>query len=106
MDGLPFRSGECYPDAVPIGSETVLAFGCGEIALSEADGGWTRLHGGLTTETVEAHGSRYQLWRFATLIPAGDVVFFDAEGITVDPDGVPCYGCPDSPTSLWAFRLR
>jgi hypothetical protein len=104
LGDLDFQSGECYPDGAVVGTE-VFAFGCGEAAtLSPGDRAWTPIHGGLTDATVEANGHPYQLWRFATLVSARDVVFLDAEGLTVNQNGVPCYGCTGSPTSLWAYR--
>lgn len=104
LGNLDFQSGECYPDGAVVGAE-VFAFGCGEAAtLRPGEQTWTPISGGLTDATVEANGSSYQLWRFATLVPAGDVLFIDAEGLTVDQKGVPCYGCEGSPTSLWAYR--
>ena len=54
--------------------------------------------------TVDANAGSYQLWRFADLIPAESVVFLDASGITVNKNGVPCYGCSGSPTSFWVYR--
>jgi hypothetical protein len=104
LGDLDFQSAECYPDGAVVGME-VFAFGCGEAAaLSPGDRAWTPIHGGLTDATVEANGHPYQLWRFATLVPAGDVLFLDAEGLTVSNGGTPCYGCSGSPTSLWAYR--
>jgi hypothetical protein len=101
---LPFQSGECYPDGARVGVE-VFAFGCGEVATwKPGDDYWQEVPGGLTTATVQANGGRYQLWRFATLVPAGDVLFVSAEGLTVTDSGEPCYGCPGSPSSLWAYR--
>jgi N-acetylneuraminic acid mutarotase len=105
LGDLDFQSGECYPDGAVVGME-VFAFGCGEAAtLSPGDRTWTPIHGGLTDATIEANGRPYQLWRFATLVPAGDVLFLHAEGLTVEQNGEPCYGCAGSPTSLWAYRL-
>ncbi len=103
LPDLPFQSGECYPDGAVVGTQ-VFAFGCGEAATWNAgDGSWHAVHGGMTDATIEANGGSYKLWRFATLIPAGDVLFLSAEGLTVDQKGVPCYGCPGSPTSFWAY---
>jgi hypothetical protein len=83
----------------------VFAFYCGQVA--EYDTGssdWARVDGGLTEATIEANDKAYKLYRFASLVPAGDVVFLAAEGLTIVPSGEPCYGCPGSPTALWAYR--
>jgi hypothetical protein len=58
----------------------------------------------MTARTVEANGKPYALFRFAALAEAGEVVALAGEGITVDDDGVPCYGCPGGPTSFWVYR--
>jgi hypothetical protein len=100
---LDFQSGECYPDGALVAGE-VFAFGCGEAAAwIPGDRTWTPIHGGLTESTVDVHDRPFQLWRFATLVSAGNVLFLDAEGLTVSEDGTPCYGCSGSPRSLWAF---
>jgi hypothetical protein len=104
LGDLDFQSGECYPDSAVVAGE-VFAFGCGEAAAwSPGDRTWTPIHGALTEATIEAHDRSYQLWRFATLVSAGDVLFLDAEGLTVSVDGTPCYGCSESPRSFWAYR--
>jgi N-acetylneuraminic acid mutarotase len=104
LPDLPFQSGECYPDGAVVGTQ-VFAFGCGEAATWGAgDDAWREVRGGMTEETIEANGQTYKLWRFATLVPAGDVLFLSAEGLTVNKNGVPCYGCAGSPMSLWAYR--
>jgi Immunoglobulin-like domain of bacterial spore germination len=101
---MPLDSGECYPDSVTLRT-IVLGWYCGDaVSFDASAGGWTRLRGGPLDETIDAYGRPYQLWRFATLVPAGDVAFIEAEGITVGPRGVPCYGCDGSPHSMWAFR--
>ena len=41
---------------------------------------------------------------FATLVPAGEVLFLSAEGLTVTTGGEPCFGCAGSPTSFWSYR--
>ena len=97
---MPLEFSECYPDSAVVGDKT-FAFFCGQAALYE-NGGWRDLHGGPLDEKIEG----LDLWRFATLVPAGDVVFMPLEGITVGhtAEGEPCYGCPGSPTSFWAYR--
>jgi hypothetical protein len=100
---LPLRKAECYPDAAVVGTR-IFAFYCGTGAVLDEAGEWREIRDGMLDATIEAHGSAYQLWRFASLVPAGDVLFLLAEGITVDEDGVPCYGCAGSPHSLWAYR--
>ncbi len=104
LPDLPFQSGECYPDGAVVGGQ-VFAFGCGQAATwSPGENAWHEVHGGLTDATIAANGGTYKLWRFATLVPAGEVLFLSAEGLTVDQKGEPCYGCPGSPTSLWVYR--
>ncbi len=101
---MPLDAGECYPDSVAL-STSVLGWYCGDaVTYDPSTGAWTRLRGGPLDETVDANGKFYQLWRFATLIPARDVVFLEAEGITVGDGGAPCYGCARSRHSMWAFR--
>lgn len=101
---LPFEPGECYPDGTVVGN-VLFAFYCGQVATFDTiTGSWNRVTGGLTAATVEANGQTYQLFRFATLAPAGDVVALAAEGITVEPSGGPCYGCPGAPRSFWVYR--
>ena len=98
--GMPLEFSECYPDSA-IAGRGLLAYFCGQAALYE-DGGWRELRGGPLAEKVEG----LDLWRFPTLVPAGDVVFVPLEGITVGQTakGEACYGCPGSPTSFWAYR--
>jgi hypothetical protein len=101
---MPLQRSECYPDSVGLPAY-VFAWFCGDAALYDVTSGeWQRIRGGLLEPTIEANGQEYQLWRFARLIPAGDVVFFEAEGITVSNNGTPCYGCSGSPTSFWVYR--
>ncbi|MFI5055055.1 MAG: Kelch repeat-containing protein [Actinomycetota bacterium] len=100
---VPFEPSECYPDGATVGTQ-VFAFGCGHVATLDAGSDtWHQVHGGIGGETIQANGGTYELWRFATLVPAGDVLFLSAEGITVR-NGAPCYGCSGSPTSLWVYR--
>ena len=104
LEGLPFEDGECYPDGAVVG-ETVFAFGCGKAATwTPGERSWAPVTGGMTDATIRVNDRHYQLWRFASLIPSGGVLFLMAEGLTVSDQGVPCYGCPDSPSSFWAFR--
>jgi len=58
----------------------------------------------MTGATIQANSATYKLWRFASVGPAGDVIVFAAEGITVTKSGEPCYGCSGSPTSFWLYR--
>lgn len=100
---MPFRFDECYPDSVVV-RHLVFAFFCGRAALYSVDTHtWTQLHGGPLRRTIEAHGRRYRLWRFAHLVPLREVVHLLMEGITVSKKGVPCYGCPGTPVSFWAY---
>jgi hypothetical protein len=101
---MPLEPSECYPDSVAL-TGSVFAFYCGDAALyDEADGTWQRVHGGMLDATVDSHGSPIKVWRFAELTPADQVVFLEAEGITVSNEGTPCYGCSASPTSFWVYR--
>lgn len=101
---MPLSFSECYPDSVAV-TGFVFAWFCGDAALYDiATGDWHRIHGGMLEPTIEANSQPYQLWRFASLIPAGDTMFFEAEGITVTKSDEPCYGCSGSPTSFWVYR--
>jgi hypothetical protein len=105
---MPLRFDECYPDSVAV-SELVFAFFCGRTALYDVSAkDWRRIHGGPLKATVgPRHGGRaLKRWRFAEVVPAGDVAFLLAEGITLTGHGVPCLGCPGSPRSFWAYRPR
>ena len=99
---LPGSAQECYPDSTTVQREFV-AWYCGRVLTFDGSGDWSEVRGGLTDATIQANAGTYQLWRFATLTSGADVVFFDAEGLTVK-NGAPCYGCAGSPTSLWAYR--
>jgi hypothetical protein len=100
---MPMDFDECYPDAVEV-QGSVFAFFCGQAATFR-DGEWVRVHGGLLDATVDAGAGTYRLFRFADLVPAGEVVVFAAEGITVaGEDETPCYGCPGSPHAFWVWR--
>jgi len=87
-------------------AESLFAFFCGRAALDDAaDGTWGEIHGGpLEAEVEEGSGRSYKLWRFASLVPAGNVVFLAMEGITTSDRGEVCYGCSGSPISYWAYR--
>jgi hypothetical protein len=101
---MPLDFSECYPDGAVLG-DVYLAWFCGQAATYDSvSGEWAGLHGGLLAETLSAHGRDTPLYRFASVVSADDVIVFAAEGITVDDEGVPCYGCPGSPTSVWAWR--
>jgi hypothetical protein len=97
---MPLEFSECYPDSTVVGAKT-FAFFCGQAALHDG-GEWREIRGGPLEEKIEG----LDLWRFATLVPAGDVVFMPLEGITVGltSEGEACYGCPGSPTSFWVYR--
>jgi hypothetical protein len=105
---MPLDPGECYPDSVIVSNvigDSVFAWYCGQAAIwGSVTGGWLAVHGGATGPTVRANGRAYALFRFADLVPAGDVVVLAAEGMTVEKGGQPCYGCPGAPHSLWAYR--
>jgi hypothetical protein len=101
---MPFQFDECYPGAVAAG-DLGFAFFCGRAALYDpSSGAWERIRGGPLDDEVEGQDG-LRLWRFAYLVPAGDGVFLPMEGITVTGQGAtPCYGCPGSPHSFWAYR--
>jgi hypothetical protein len=102
---MPFEFDECYPDSVNAAG-FVFAFFCGRAAVFDpAPETWGRLEGGPLADEIHGHGRPYKLWRFASLVAAGDVVFMPMQGITVTGDGTPCYGCEGSPVSMWAYRL-
>lgn len=97
---MPLEFSECYPDSAVAG-DALMAYFCGQAALYQ-DGGWREIRGGPLDEKIEG----LDLWRFATLVPAGEVVFMPLEGITIGAtgEGEPCYGCPGSPSSFWVYR--
>ncbi len=103
---MPLSFSECYPESVVV-RDLVFAFFCGRAALYDAiSGTWQEIHGGPLEERVwsDAYQSYVEVWRFADLVPARDVVLLAAEGITLNRKGIACYGCPGSPVSLWAYR--
>jgi hypothetical protein len=103
---MPLEFDECYPDSVPMQGR-VFAYFCGRAALYQpAISEWSEITGGPLDEELysEAYERRIKLWRFATLVPTGDVVFLMMEGITLNQDGTACYGCSGSPHSFWAYR--
>jgi hypothetical protein len=101
---MPMEFSECYPDSV-VAADVVFAWFCGQAATLDVDtGSWQRVRGGVLEPTIEANEQEYALFRFASLAEAGNVVAMAAEGITVDDEGVPCYGCPGAPLSYWIYR--
>ncbi len=97
---MPLDFSECYPDSVVVQGR-VFAFFCGRAALFDVSSGtWEEIHGGLLDEEVRS----LKLWRFAWLVSTGSTVFLLAEGITFEQTGEPCFGCPESPVSIWAYR--
>jgi hypothetical protein len=102
---MPFHFDECYPESAVVGG-LGFAFFCGQSALYDAaTSAWREIHGGPLDEEIGANDASYKLWRFASLAPADDVLFLQMEGITVvGKDDTPCYGCPGSPVSFWAYR--
>ncbi len=98
---MPLEASECYPDSVALG-HVAFAWFCGNAALYDGDvGTWQVLEGGPLDQTIDS--GAYKLWRFADLVPAGDVVVLALEGVTL-MGGEQCYGCPGSPHSLWVYR--
>jgi hypothetical protein len=103
---MPLEFDECYPRSAMVGGRA-FAFFCAQAALFDpATSGWTELTGGPLDATVHsvAYDRQLKLWRFATLVPADEVLFLMMEGITLDEDGLACYGCSGSPQSFWAYR--
>jgi len=101
---LPIEPSECYPDSATVG-HVIFAWFCGEVATyNTITQDWRDVTGGMTSSTIEANGQSYILFRFASLVAAGDVVALAGEGITVTDSGEPCYGCPGSPTAFWIYR--
>ena len=103
---MPLDFSECYPASVPV-RDLVFAFFCGRIALYDSEGGtWSEIHGGLVDEEIwsKAYERYLKVWRFADLVPAGDVVFLSAQGLTLNAKGVACYGCAGARESFWAYR--
>jgi hypothetical protein len=103
---MPLDFSECYPDSVEVDGR-VFAFFCGQAALYDPRSlSWQEIHGGMLDVEIwsDAYERSVKVWRFASLVPAGEVAFLAAHGITLDDRGVACYGCSGSPTSLWAYR--
>jgi hypothetical protein len=101
---LPLDARECYVGGAAVGS-VVFAWNCGDAAIFDGVR-WTSVHGGPLDVGMfsSAYGRQIDLWRFADLVPADDVLVLPMEGITLTPSGEACYGCPGSPESLWAYR--
>ena len=103
---MPLGFSECYPDSVLVGT-AMFAFFCGQAALYDAaTNAWSKVRGGMLAETIysKAYKSDIKLWRFADMAAGGDVVYFEAEGISLTKNGEACYGCSGSPHSFWAYR--
>jgi N-acetylneuraminic acid mutarotase len=103
---MPFDFTECYPASTTT-RDFALAFYCGHIALYDLErGAWNEIHGGLVDEEIwsKAYDRYLKIWRFAELVPAGEVVYLVAEGLTLNARGVACYGCPGAERSFWAYR--
>lgn len=103
---MPFDFSECYPASTAT-RNLVFAFFCGHVALYDPGrGAWSEIHGGLVDEEIwsKAYERYLKIWRFADLVPADDVVYLFAEGLTLNANGVACYGCPESAESFWAYR--
>jgi N-acetylneuraminic acid mutarotase len=107
LPDAPFAPSECYPDAV-VSGQLLVAWYCGELATFDPrTDAWTSVPGGISQAQIAPPaygGALYQLWRFASLDEGDGVVYFDAEGLTVEEQGGVCYGCAGAPRSLWAYR--
>jgi N-acetylneuraminic acid mutarotase len=103
---MPMQPSECYPDSALVGA-SVFGFFCGQAALYDAaTNAWSKVRGGMLAETIysKAYKSDIKLWRFADMAAGGDVLYFEAEGISLTKNGEACYGCSGSPHSFWAYR--
>ncbi|MGH2819996.1 MAG: hypothetical protein ACRDJ5_05010 [Actinomycetota bacterium] len=103
---MPLEFNECYPDSAVVGG-FLLAWFCGNAALyDEPSDTWQRIQGGPLDERIwsDAYERYIQVWRFADLVPADDVLVLSAEGITLNRKGIACYGCEGSPDSFWMYR--
>jgi hypothetical protein len=103
---MPFDFSECYPASVPT-RNFAFAFFCGHVALYDPErGSWSEIHGGLVDAEIwsKAYERYLKVWRFAELVPAGDVVYLLAQGLTLNANGVACYGCPEADESFWSYR--
>jgi hypothetical protein len=101
---LPLQESECYVSGATV-SSVVFDWNCGTPAIFD-DGAWQTLRGGPVEETIysKAYKREIGVWRFADLVPAGDVLVLPLTGITLAESGEACYGCPGSPESLWVYR--
>jgi hypothetical protein len=101
---IPLEFSECYVGGATVGS-IGFAWNCGQAATFES-GHWTEVRGGPLEDMIhsQAYERDISLWRFADLVPAGDVLVLPMTGITLAPSGEACYGCPGSPQSLWVYR--
>ena len=101
---LPLRFDECYVGGATVAT-TAFAWNCGEAAIFDGQS-WTEVRGGPLEEKVfsQAYERDIKLWRFADLVPTGDVLVLPLTGITLAPSGEACYGCPGSPESVWVYR--
>jgi hypothetical protein len=103
---MPFDFSECYPTSVST-RNLAFAFFCGRVALYDPErGSWSEIHGGLVDAEIwsKAYERYLKVWRFAELVPAGDVVYLLAQGLTLNANGVACYGCPEAAESFWSYR--
>jgi hypothetical protein len=101
---MPLQYSECYTSGTTVGA-FVFVWYCGDAALFDGTG-WAEIHGGPLEDTVysKAYQRDIDVWRFARLVPAGDVVVLPMQGLTLNDKGVACYGCSASPSSLWIYR--
>ena len=103
---IPLSFSECYNDSATIGG-VVFGWYCGDAALYDpAHDAWTALRGGPLEDTVysEAYERSIDVWRFAQLVPSGEVLVLPLTGLTLTETGEACYGCEGSPLSYWVYR--
>lgn len=103
LEKMPMRFSECYPESA-VADDVVFAWFCGQASILHPGRGWERLAGGVLEPRIVAGGQEHELFRFVSLAGAGQAFAMAAEGITVDEEGVPCYGCPGAPVGYWVYR--
>jgi hypothetical protein len=101
---LPMEFSECYPDSVVAG-DVVFAWFCGQAAAYDAaDDRWRPVDGGPLDPVIRAGGREHPLFQIAAIVGAGDAIVAIAEGVTLDEEGVVCFGCGGAPLSSWVYR--
>lgn len=99
---MPLHFSECYPDSTVVSGQ-VFAWFCGQAALYDG-GKWSKVAGGPLDVMVASGKSEINLFRFAQLASAGKALYVQTEGVTVNANGIPCYGCGGAPVAYWVLR--